>query len=191
MQNDPFQWWTSSQVEAGFTDPDAVRARATKFERTIRRRNLIETAAGVVVIALFAMGMATAASEGEWALVLAGAMVVTGTAFVLWHLHRRGSNLVRYPEEDCRTHLLAQLTRQRDLLREVPRWYLAPLVPGICAIYAITATKVAENRGWETALSGVWQPFVATMAFFVFVAWLNWWAARRLAREISALETAT
>lgn len=191
MQNDPFQWWTSSPVEAGFTDPDALRTRATTFERTVRRRNLIEGAAGVLVIGLFVSGSVAAATVGEWALALAGALIVAGTAFILWHLFRSGSNLARRPEHDCRTHLLNQLVRQRDLLRRVPQWYLAPLLPGICAVYGITAAKVAGAQGWDVAISGIWLPFAATMAFFLFVGWLNLWAARRLSREIAAIEAGT
>lgn len=191
MSNDPLSFWTGSSADARFSDPEACARRSTRFERTIRRRNLIESAAGGVVIVLFTAGAVAAASVGEWAFAAAGALVVAGTAFILWHLHRRGSNLVRRPEDDCRTHLLGQLARQRDLLRRVPQWYLAPLLPGICAVYGITAAKVAETRGWETALAGVWQPFVATIAFFIFVGWLNLWAARRLGREISAIEAGT
>ena len=84
-----------------------------------------------------------------------------------------------------------QLTRQRDLLRRVPTWYLAPLLPGICAVYGVTVAKVALFQGWQTALAGVWQPFLVTMAFFVFVGVLNLWAARRLTQEIGAIEAST
>lgn len=191
MSNDPLSFWTGNDSEARFSDPQACARRSTRFERTVRRRNLIEGAAGVLVIALFAVGALAAASVGEWAFAAACALVVAGTAFILWHLHRRGSNLVRRPEDDCRTHLVNQLTRQRDLLRRVPTWYLAPLLPGICAVYGVTVTKVAMFQGWQTALSGVWQPFLATMAFFVFVGVLNLWAARRLTREIGAIEAST
>ena len=144
MSNDPLSFWTGSSADARFSDPEACARRSTRFERTIRRRNLIESAAGGVVIVLFTAGAVAAASVGEWAFAAAGALVGAGTAFILWHLHRRGSNLVRRPEDDCRTHLLGQLARQRDLLRRVPQWYLAPLLPGICAVYGITAAKVAE-----------------------------------------------
>ena len=191
MTNDPRSFWTAEPVSAQFSDPAVVTLRATRFSRTVRRRNLIEGAAGVLVIGLFGAGTFAAASIGEWAFAGAGAMVVAGAVFILWHLFRHGSNLARRPEDDCRSHLLGQLARQRDLLRRVPFWYLAPLLPGVCAVYGITAFKVAETQSWETALGGVWQPFLATMAFFAFVGVLNLWAARRLSREIGAIEAIT
>lgn len=191
MSDDILTFWTGNAVEARFSDPAACARRATRFERTVRRRNLVEGAAGALVITLFACGALAAASIREWAFAAAGLLVVAGAGFILWHLFRHGSNLPRRPEDDCRSHLLGQLARQRDLLRRVPLWYLAPLIPGIVAVYGITVAKVAATQGWETALAGVWQPFAATMAFFVFVAWLNLWAARRLAREISAIEAGT
>lgn len=191
MTNDPRSFWTAEPVSAQFSDPAVVTLRATRFSRTVRRRNLIEGAAGVLVIGLFGAGTVAAASIGEWAFAGAGALVVAGTVFILWHLFRHGSNLARRPEDDCRSHLLGQLARQRDLLRRVPFWYLAPLLPGVSAVYGITAFKVAETQGWVTALGGVWQPFLATMAFFVFVGVLNLWAARRLSREIGAIEAIT
>ena len=191
MTNDPSSFWNADPISAQFSDPDLVTRRSTRFSRTVRRRNLIEGAAGLLVIGLFGSGTVAAASIGEWAFAGASAMVVAGTIFILWHLIRYGSNLARRPEDDCRSHLLGQLARQRDLLRRVPFWYLAPLLPGVCAVYGITAFKVAEAQGWEKALGGVWQPFLATIVFFVFVGGLNLWAARRLSREIGAIEAST
>lgn len=191
MSNDPLSFWTGNASEARFSEPHACARRSTRFERTIRRRNLVEGAAGVLVIALFTIGTLAAASVREWAFAAACALVVAGTAFILWHLHRRGSNLVRRPEDDCRTHLVNQLTRQRDLLRRVPTWYLAPLLPGICAVYGVTVARAAMFQGWQTAFAGVWQPFLATMAFFVLVAGINLWAARRITQEIGAIEAST
>lgn len=187
MTNDPRSFWNAEPVSAQFSDPAVVARRSTRFARTVRRRNLIEGAAGVLVIGLFGAGALAAASIGEWAFAGAGAMVVAGTVFILWHLIRHGSNLARRPEEDCRSHLLGQLTRQRDLLRRVPFWYLAPLLPGICAVYGITAAQVAQAQGWAVALEGIWMPFTATMGFFGLVAWLNYAAARKLDKELRRL----
>ncbi len=190
MTNDSFDWWKTDSEPAGFSAPDVCRTRLTTFERTIRRRNLIEYAAGALVTVLFGGAVIGSLAAGEAAFALAGAMVLAGTAFVLLHLRRHGSNLVSSPELDCRSHLIAQLTRQQALLRKVPQWYLAPLVPGICAFYGITAAKVAQVRGWAVALEGVWLPFTATVLFFGFVAWLNLAAARKLDDELGHLRAA-
>lgn len=190
MTNEPFGWWKTSTEFADFSAPELCRTRLTTFERTIRRRNAIEYAAGALVAVLFGGALIGSLAAGEWAFALAGALTLAGTAMVLVHLRRFGSNLDPNPALDCRSHLMAQLTRQQALLRKVPQWYLAPLVPGICAFYGITAAKVAQVQGWATALEGIWLPLLATALFFAFVAWLNLSAARKLDEELGRLRSA-
>lgn len=190
MTNEPFGWWKAGPESADFSAPDVCRTRLTTFERAIRRRNLIEYAAGALVAVLFGGAVIGSLAVGEWAFALAGAMVLASTAFVMLHLRRHGSNLASTPEVDCRSHLVAQLVRQQALLRMVPQWYLAPLVPGICAFYGITAAKVAQAQGWAVALQGIWLPVAATALFFGLVGWLNLAAARKLDEELGRLRAA-
>ena len=188
MTHDPFDFWTHDQNTANFSDPAACQTRATRFEKGIRRRNLLEYVAAALVIGVFASLGLFFANVGEWGFVAAVSMTVAGAIFVVTKLHRDGSSLARAPEASCRDHLRSQLVRQRDLLRGVPKWYLAPFVPGIAGFYFIVTAKLAEARGWEVALDGVWANLAATLAFFVFVGWLNLHAARKLDREIAALD---
>ncbi len=188
MSNSLPSAWRQCAADAAFPDAGICAIRATRFERTIRRRNAIEYIAGVAVIALFAVGALWTLSLGLWDFAAACLMVLGGTIFVLWQLHRSGSFRERRPEQSCREHLRNQLVRQRELLRRVPLWYLAPLVPGIGAVYGFTVSRVASRIGWLPALEGVWAPLAGTVAFFGFVAWLNLFAARRLDREIRALD---
>ncbi|MEZ5682469.1 MAG: hypothetical protein R3E14_14360 [Erythrobacter sp.] len=188
MSSDPFSGWSGMNSDARFTTPEACQRHATSFEKLIRRRNFIEYAAGVLVFGIFGLGSASALVAGEWGFAISMIAVIIGTGFLLWKLHRDGSNLDRRPEITCRDHLRDQLKRQRDLLRGVPRWYLAPLVPGILGVYLTTAYGVARAHGWEVALGGIWQPLGLTIAFFCLVAWLNLRAARQLDRKLASLE---
>lgn len=190
MTQDPFNFWTREQSDANFSEPGACRARTTRFEKSIRRRNLLEYAAAALVVGVFGALGVFFASEGMWALAVTVAMTVAAAIFVVAKLHRDGSALARTPEANCRDHLRSQLVRQRDLLRGVPKWYLAPFVPGLVGFYFVVTANVAEIHGWATALEGVWLKIAATAAFFVFVGWLNLHAARKLDREIAALDRA-
>ena len=178
MSKEPIFGWSSMNADAQFSTPEACQRHATRFEKLIRRRNLIEYAAGVLVFGLFGLGAATALVAGEGGFAAAMFAVILGTGFVLWKLHRDGSTLDRRPESSCKDQLRDQLVRQRDLLKGVPKWYLAPFIPGILGVYFSAAYGVAQVRGWEVALGGIWQPLGLTAAFFCFVAWLNLRAAR-------------
>ncbi|MBX7540717.1 hypothetical protein [Qipengyuania sphaerica] len=191
MKDFDFNFWTERESAANFSDPEACATRSTAFEKTIRRRNVLEYAAGVFVIVVFGAGAVGTASAGLWDFAAAQAAVVIGTFFILWKLHSNGSNLARHPEEPCRLHHRAQLVRQRDLLRDVPRWYLAPLVPGILGVYLAGISRASDKAGWIAAVGDVWVPLFGTVAFIIFVGWLNLRTARKLDREIAAVDAAS
>lgn len=184
----PIPTWTKAASTADFTDPARLAHYTTRFERSIRRRNAIEYAAGALVVAAFSLAGAQAAIFGLWPFALALWLTVAGTLYVIWKLRRDGSVEPAPSELPCREHLRSQLERQRRLLRAVPRWYLAPLAPGIVGIYGLVIAGVARNHGLMVALEGVWLPLVATAGFFGFVAWLNFAAAKRIERQIHALD---
>ncbi|WP_375291329.1 hypothetical protein [Qipengyuania sp.] len=185
-----FDGWNAIATDAAFDDPQRCAARATRFERTIRRRNLIEFAAAGLIIPLFATGAIAAGYIGMWGMVAGCTMIIAGTLAIIGWLFKDGLNLRREPEVSCRDHLRAQYVRQRDLLRAVPKRYLAPLLPGMAAIYATVIVGVAQTRGWTVAIQGVWAPMAGTVAFFAFVAWLNLRAARGLEGQIASLDAA-
>lgn len=123
--------WAESVPDPALPGLEAARTGADKLYQALRRRNLAEYAACLVVILCF----------GRFALTLpspmariGAALVVTGTLFVAWQLHRRAS-AVRPPEsalaEPILTFQRAQLVRQRDALAGVFGWYLLPLIPGM------------------------------------------------------------
>ena len=188
MADTPIPGWTDSHATARFSDPDTIRRRTTMFERTIRRRNAIEYGAGIIVIAAFGWTGFAALSEGRVFPALAVLAIIAGVLVTLWNLHRRAGLLPPAPEEDCRTHLLAQLQRQQNALASVPRWYLAPLVPGLVLFALATGASIAPALGWLAAAMLAFVSLGVAGAVFALIARLNRNAARRIAAQIAALE---
>lgn len=182
--------WMARQNDATLSAPRDCQSRATTFERQIRRRNLLEGIAGTFVILGFGITAGMFIAVGELLLALAPILTVIAAIFVIVKLFRDGSMEARRPEEACASHLRRQLTRQRDLLRGVPKWYLAPFLPGLFGFYLAFAAKDAATAGWPSAIQNIGFHLVSTLALFVFLAWLNLRAARKLDREISAMDIA-
>lgn len=190
MANDLQQIWCAESTAETFTKPEDLMNRTSTFERKIKRRNWIEYAAGALVMVFATPAAAMFAMTGEPGLAVAMLLTVIGTGIVMWNLHARASAEGRHPEEDCRSHLVAQHRRQAKALRKVPLWYIGPLLPGILGVYGTVAMKaVGQVDGWEILVE-VGRPLGITLAFFAFVIWLNLRAARSLERQAEALEAA-
>ena len=188
MSQFPIPDWASDSDEAHFSDPATIKSRAAKFERTIKRRNLIESAAGALCFAGFGALTWKAAQEGEFVIANAYAFCIACVAVVLWQLAARGSYEPQRPEESCLAHLREQYQRQYEALRGVPQWYLGPIALGITAVYTAMMIKFTEVGGLAKALEGTWVPIAGTAAFFAFVWWLNWTAARGLKKRIEQID---
>jgi hypothetical protein len=177
LKHEAQQIWQSQPVEGTKVSIEAIRLRAGKFERKIARRNLRETVAGVVVMSDEILQRIT------WGLFIAGLI------WVIAQLHLKGAP--RTPPADvgsatCVDFFRSELERQRDLVKNVWHWYLAPLVPGYLAL----------NAAWVFASPRVvsWTRLTLLDAFFVAVfvgVWeMNQRAARRLQRSIDGLPAA-
>jgi hypothetical protein len=108
---------------------------------------------------------------------------------LVWQLHRRAS-AKRVPEagEAAVDFYRAELTRQRDALRSVGVWYIAPVVPGMTLLlmgrwFQSHATK------WPVGADHFIILLCAAVAVLVFLAiWLlNQRGADRLQRRIDEL----
>jgi uncharacterized membrane protein len=156
-----------------------IHARA--FQGHVRWRNIREYVAALVVIPAFAW-LAVAADHPVTR--IGAGLVILGTLVAMWQLYRRGSAQA-VPTATAASSLAfhrQQLVRQRDALRSVWLWYLAPFAPGMVTILA----------GRWLANPGNWGPVAISFATFVtvfgLVFALNRWGARRLQAQIEELD---
>lgn len=183
-QQDLKQLW-KNQSAAATPFPEAqLRRHARTLQRRVAVRNSIEYAAGVAVVFGFAYFI--------WAyryplMQIGSALIILATAVVLYQLHRRAAARP-LPGADAaiasRDFLRTELLRQRDALRSVWRWYVAPFVPGV----------VVFRWGVETQMAGI-GPFahgvlanalIAVVALIIIA--LNWRMAGKLQKEIERLD---
>jgi hypothetical protein len=189
--SDPIkQAWQSTGEDSRLPDIEAVRTRADIFYRQIRRRNGIEYVASALVIACFTVFALFIPSPVAR---FGAALVVLGTVFVVWQLHRRASAIAAPADESATSlveHSRAQLVRQRDSSAEIGRWYLLPFAPGL----ALMVFAPAIENGPETLLQ-LSGPDLASIASIVLVFsgiwWLNQRASRNLQRAIDELDALT
>lgn len=183
--------WQEQEVEPIEVSLEAVKRRAAKFQRQIRFRNAREYAAGAVVAAIFGRQMIQAGTPGP--VRAACALIVAGTAVVLVQIRRRGAAsdvpapLGAATIEHLRHHR-AELERQRDLLANVGRWYLGPLLPGVLAFFvAVTASRPIppEDRLAIWAITAAMM--LGAVGLFAGIFALNRRAAAALQKEIDAL----
>jgi hypothetical protein len=173
------QLWQEQEVETVIISMDEIRRRARSFERRIQRRNLREYVAGVVAVAAMALQFGAAT---QMAVRIAFVLLAGGTAYVMWRLLTQGA-VRELPEEMGRANCVAfyrrELERQRDLLRGIWKWYLAPFVPGLAVLTAASFVSGKPNLRWVP---------VAFAGFVVLAFWgiasFNRRAADRLEQQI-------
>lgn len=182
--------WTDHQSGARFSAPEDCARAASRLETRVYWRNLVEYAAGGLVALLSGGATIASLAAGLVDFAIAFSLLLGGIVMVLRHLIRRGSNLARHPEESCIAHHRAALTRQRDLLRAVPRWYLAPMLPGVIALYGVVALRVAPVAQAADMARQLGLPLLGTLAVFAAIGWLNLRAAAGLDRQLAALDRA-
>lgn len=181
--DDPRNIWQTQEVEEMRFSVEELRAKAAKFQRRIRRRNLREYLAALIVIVLFGV----AAWKTPQIVPRVGfALVIAGAIFYIWYLRRWGSTRplpADMGSADCAGFYRSELERQRDLLQSVWKWALGPVIPGVALLAVYNITSVSPARRWQQ----VGYVLLET-AIFASVVWLNMRAARRLGRRIAELD---
>jgi len=159
-------------------DVAAVRKRADAFARRIRRRNLRELVAGVIVVLA---GIRIAFEHRSTLESVGGALLALGAVVLCAVLVKRGGHgAPPSPDEPTRRVLAyerAELEKQAVLLSRVWVWYLGPLVPGV-VLLDVAGMLRDLDEGLGLARSLAYPAF--TIVVFVFVGWLNRRAAGRL-----------
>ena len=183
--------WAEQTEPERFKMPLAeIRTSAVKFRARVSRRNRIEYAAaalsaGVFLFYAFALPGGPVFKAGCVAAAL-------GALLLAWNLHRRAGSARHTDVEQVAKSLAefhrAQLVRQRDALRSVLTWYLAPLAPGLALLLLGAALDTVERFGPLIAFGG--QGLLATViAGAYFYIWrLNRKAANALQAEIDDID---
>ena len=182
--NDPRNLWQNQGEEddakVTITLND-IRRRAARLERRIHWRNMREYGAGVFVVVAFTVQLWRVHG---WQLA-PPLLLIVGTIYVMFQLHRRGSARSLPADAGLRASLdshLQELERQRDALHTVWLWYLLPFVPGFVAALIVKAVESGINA--RLIVSGV------VLVVLLFGTWgLNEWAARKIDRRIQELRS--
>jgi hypothetical protein len=183
---DPQGLWQSQKKEYDPMTLADIHQKARKFESKIQRRNAIEFVACGVVIVGFAPALFL---QYHWLTKVGAAWIMLATVFIAWQLHKRAS--VDAPAGTGETLVEAyrrQLMRQRDAVRSMGTWYLAPMIPGFVLLQAgfwlgtpragVPIERVHTNvlimlAVWIVLCAGIWL--------------LNQWGAKRLQKKIDEL----
>ena len=162
---------------------EELRRRAEAFQRRIARRNRREWVAGGVVIPVY---LAYAWIFPYWVTKLGALLCVAGVCVLLWQLQRRAAQrpLPEALGQDLLAFHRAELQRQHDAVRTVWRWYLGPLLPGLAVFLWGRQQELSSPAAMAV------HPWVLAIvaACLLGVLFLNQRAARRLRREIDALD---
>jgi hypothetical protein len=184
--------WRSQPVGRVEISLDQLHRRARNFGKQVLGRNLREYAASAVVVGIFGYYVWRFPAP----LVRLGcALVIAGAFFVVHSLHQRGAAStvpVEMAFSTCLEFHRHQLERQRDLLSGVWTWYLLPFVPGMAVFLLGLLLWTLEQPHAPAHTRVIMLAFSLTAAVcalaFVGVWKLNQWAARKLQREIDALD---
>lgn len=176
--------WQQQPVSVAAPALDVVKAEALRLDGRVRVRNAVEYAACVLVFGVFSFYLFVFTSP---LMRLGSALTLVAIVFVAWQLHRRASSQAlpqAAGEQAWLPFQRAQLVRQRDALRSVWRWYLAPFLPGLVVF------RWGVERDLPAAAAivpGLWANAIIAL-ILVGVLALNLYGAHRLQQRIDALD---
>ncbi|MEM7459556.1 MAG: hypothetical protein AAF331_08830 [Pseudomonadota bacterium] len=166
-----------------------LSARSGHFRSRIKRRNLIEYLAAALVVGIFGW-MAFIVPVPS--IKIGAVMIAMAAVYISWQLNRVASvSEDDAPEENLAHAHRRALVRQRDALRSVWRWYLLPFVPGMLVFVLGTSVETGETLPIWAVISTSLVSLGFVSAVFAGVWAMNAFAARKLDREITALDNVT
>lgn len=181
--DDPRKIWQTQEVEEMKFSVEELRAKAAKFQHRVQRRNLREYVAALVMIVFFGFAYR---NTPQIIPRIAFAWLIAAAIFYIWYLRRRGS-MRRIPADigsaDCFRFYRNALEKQRDLLRNVWKWVLSPIIPGLAVLAIYNITSVSPAKRWQQVGYVLFEAAILST-----VVWLNMRASRRLDRRIAELD---
>jgi len=190
MNLDPQRLWQSQPTEYDPMTLAQIHQEAERLQTRVGWRNLREYVAGAVGILFF---LPVVLFGHSWMMQAGAAWVIVAMLYIFWRLSRVGPSRAPIPGAETHGAALvdfqrAELARQRDALRSVGTWYLAPVLPGFALILlgrwfgppAAHRTTAADHL--IILLAG------AITALVLLVIWLlNQRGADRLQKKIDEL----
>jgi len=162
---------------------EELRAKAVKFQRRIRWRNLRELVAALIVIVLFGWNYWWTPHTVPRILF---AWIIVWAIYYAWHLRRWGtprSLPADMGRADCVRFYQSELQRQRDLICSIWKWAIGPVMLPLALLFAYQIVLAPPRDRWFRVV------FCGVYAAFVWVIyWLNLRAARRLDGRIKELD---
>lgn len=183
--------WQASVTAPALPPIETIRSGADLFYRKVRRRNRIEFAACALSVLCFSfyvfwLPLVTAR--------IGSAMIVIGTLFAAWQLHRRAP-AVAPPNEAGATSILAhtraQLVRQRDALASIFTWYMLPFLPGLLVMMFAPVIERTPMPPGQDPRGAWWLAMGVIILLFAFLWWLNRRGARKLQKHIDDIDALT
>ena len=173
------QIWRSQAPEI---QPVAIeRMLARSFQSTVSLRNFFEYVAAAAIIIAFGYSAATASS---WIVQAGYVLGIAATVYISWQLHARASARSLPPTGALSALAFhrAELARQRDALRSVWGWYLAPMIP---FFVVVTLGRLLEKPSdWP-----FWVAWLAVAGLILAgVLHLNLRGAEALQRDIEEID---
>lgn len=180
-EEDLLRSWQSQPTEASPVSIEQLQVKVRAFRRRTRLGYVLECIAAVLVA--LGYGAAVWALPNPW--IKAGsALIILAGVFIFFQFRKRW-NMRAAPAESLAVQVLEfhrrELVRRRDMLRSSWVWYISPLVPGMLVYWLGMMQAYPQN---PFNMIGV----VACFAGFFAVGLLNEWRARRVQREIDALD---
>ena len=186
---DPLRDLWAGQETGNFAMPlEEIRRKAGAFQKTIRRRNMMEYAASILVLMAFG---GVALTVPDWGVRAGAGLIMLGTLYVVWKLHTM-ARAAGAGEIDAALSLTdfhkGELLRQRAALATVWRWYLMPFVPGMIVFLSAVSFAPDNPAPLVAKLTVFFFSLGIVGALFAGIAWLNGRAVKALDAEIAALE---
>lgn len=173
--------WKSQPLDAETVPLEAIRGVAEGFQATILRRNRQEELAAYLVLVIFGV---FAWIQETTTMRTGCVLIILGTLVMLYQLRKRAA-IGALPTQGVAStyvdYFRAELIRQRDAMRAIWLWYIAPAVPGV----AVLVWGMAEND----LIGFPWLPMLAMFLVpFGVVAWMNLKVAHKMQRKIDELD---
>ena len=185
--NDPLrELWATDQGDKFTMSIAELNARSDLFRSQIKRRNLTEYFAAALVVGVFGW---MALTMPERPIKMGATLIILAAVYVCWRLNKMTSISENLPvHEDLASAHRRELVRQRAALLSVWRWYLLPFVPGLLVfVLGSNIEAGVPVTFWEVMARSAFS--IGLIALIFAGVWgLNWQAARKLEKEIQALD---